>query len=148
MAMIIVQREYLGKIIQTYWNIKTIYSRKGLSKLSDSFKSRTSSIALILTGAGLGFFNAAQKVIWRERAQKRGSIFCVASGLLSFRFRPCWLHKVFGTQVFLYFLGPMHVFPFFSRIRVFVAGFSEGRWLVSQSTPQDPPLINSANSIG
>ena len=58
MAMIIVQREYLGKIIQTHWNIKTIYSRKGLSKLSDSFKSRTSSIALILTGAGLGFFNA------------------------------------------------------------------------------------------
>lgn len=58
MVMIIVQREYLGKIIQTYWNIKTIYSRKGLSKLSDSFKSRTSSIGLILTGAGLGIFNA------------------------------------------------------------------------------------------
>ena len=43
MAMIIVQREYLGKIVETYWNIKTIYSRKVLSKLSD-FSNRESLV--------------------------------------------------------------------------------------------------------
>ena len=66
--------------------------------------------------------------------------FALLPAYYHFRFRPCWLQKVFGTHVFLYFLGPMHVFPFF-----YVLDFYGGllrRAVVSHPIhpPLDPPL--------
>ena len=45
--------------------------------------------------------------------KNEAQFFALLLAYYHFHFRPCWLHRVFGTHVFLYFLGPMHVFPFF-----------------------------------
>ena len=46
--------------------------------------------------------------------KNEAQFFALLAAYYHFHFRPCWPHKVFGTHVFLYFLGPMQVFPFFT----------------------------------
>ena len=63
--------------------------------------------------------DGSQKVIWRERTQKRGSIFRVASGLLSFPFSASLASQGFWYPRISIIFGTHACISFFSRIRFF-----------------------------
>ena len=61
--------------------------------------------------------DGSQKVIWRERTQKRSSIFRVASGPLSFPFSALLASQGFWYPRISIFFGTHACISFFSRIR-------------------------------
>ena len=85
--------------------------------------------------------DGSQKVIWRETSQKRGSIFRVAASPLSFPFSALLASQGFGTHIFLCFLGPMHVFPFF-HILDFYGGLLRRGVASHPIHPLDPSQSN------
>ena len=57
-----------------------------------------------------------------KELKNEAQYFMLRLAYYHFHFQPCWLYKVFGTHIFLYFLEPMQLFPFFSFHILYFSG--------------------------